>query len=64
MKTLADALFDRHDREAVDTVAVCIVNLPAALLGGRHKRKIDAPAALEAAVRGVLATAGPRPQAA
>ncbi len=55
MRTLADALFGRHDRQAVDTVAVCVVDLPTALLRSRHERRIDALAALEAAVRGVIA---------
>jgi AcrR family transcriptional regulator len=55
MRTLADALYGRHNRQAVDTVAVCIVDLPSALLNSRHERKIDALAALDAAVRGVIA---------
>ncbi|CAB4913164.1 unannotated protein [freshwater metagenome] len=54
LRRLADALFGRHDRRAVETVAVCVVDLPPALLDGRRARTIDPTAALAAAVRGVL----------
>jgi AcrR family transcriptional regulator len=59
MRTLADALFGRRDRRAVETVAVCIVDLPTALLNPRRQRVIDPLATLEAAVRGILANAAP-----
>lgn len=54
MCTLADALFGRHDRRTVDVVAVCIVDLPTALLNARRPRVVDPLVALDAAVRGVL----------
>ncbi len=57
MRLLADALFDRHDRKAVEIVAICIVDLPTGLLLGRHERAIDAVVVLEAAIRGVLVNA-------
>ncbi len=59
MRTLADALFGRRDRRAVETVAVCIVDLPTALLNPRRQRIIDPLATLEAAIRGILASAAP-----
>lgn len=58
MRSLADALFGCRDRRAVDTVAVCVVDLPTALLLRRPERRIDALAALDAAIRGVIAAAG------
>ncbi len=61
MRTLADALFGRHDRCAVETVAVCVVELPTALLSARRRRAIDPLLALDAAVRGVLASREPLP---
>lgn len=57
MRTLASALFGRRDRRAIETVAVCVVDLPTALLNSRRKRAIDPLATLEAAVRGVLTSA-------
>jgi AcrR family transcriptional regulator len=54
LRRLADALFGLHDRRAVETVAVCVVDLPSALLDGRRERLIDPAATLAAAVRGVL----------
>lgn len=55
LRRLADGLWGRHDREAVETVAVCVVDLPTAILISRRERVIDPLPMLEAAVRGVLA---------
>lgn len=57
---LSDALWGRHDRPCVETVAVCVVDLPTAILISRRKRVIDPLPVLENAVRGVLAA--PRPE--
>lgn len=57
LRRLADSLFGRHDRRAVETVAICVVDLPPALLNGRRERLVDPVAALAAAVRGVLEAA-------
>ena len=54
---LARALWDRRDRASIETVAICVVDLPTAILINRRERIIDPLAALEAAVCGVL-TAG------
>lgn len=56
---LADGLWGRHDRPAVETVAICVVDLPTAILINRRERVIDPLAALEAAVRGVLGSPPP-----
>ncbi len=56
---LAESLWGRRDRAAVETVAVCVVDLPTAILINRRERVIDPLAALEAAVRGVLASPPP-----
>jgi AcrR family transcriptional regulator len=55
LRTLARALWDRADRAAVETVAVCVVDLPTALLVERRPRTIDTAGLLDAAVRAVLA---------
>jgi AcrR family transcriptional regulator len=55
LRELADALFGRHDRRAVEVVAVCVVDLPTGLLSEPRVRAIDPVIALDAAVRGVLA---------
>ncbi|MBN8867861.1 MAG: TetR/AcrR family transcriptional regulator [Solirubrobacterales bacterium] len=54
LRRLADGLWGRHDRPAVETVAVCVVDLPTAILINRRERIIDPLAALEAAIRGVI----------
>ena len=55
LRTLARALWKRADRAAVETVAVCVVDLPTGLLIDRRSRSIDTTVLLEAAVRAVLA---------
>jgi len=55
MRRLADETFARHDRQAVDAIAICLVDLPTALLRPRRDRVIPGRDALRAAVRGVLA---------
>lgn len=57
LRRLSDALFGRHDRRAVETVAICVVDLPPSLLDGRRERLVDPAAALAAAVGGVLEAA-------
>ena len=57
---LARGLGQREDRAAIETVAVCVVHLPPAIMINRRERVIDPLAALEAAVRGVLRDASPR----
>lgn len=59
LRRLASALWSREDRPAIETVALCVVDLPTAILINRRERIIDPLAALEAAVLGVL-EAGPR----
>jgi hypothetical protein len=54
------ALWDRADRAAVETVAVCVVDLPTGLLIDRRPRTIDTTVLLDAAVRAVLAQPLPR----
>jgi AcrR family transcriptional regulator len=57
---LADALWDRRDAAAVDTVTTCVVDLPTAIVLSRNRlRSSIARAQLHAAVRAVLAI-GPR----
>ncbi len=60
LRRLARGLWQREDRAAIETVAVCVVDLPTAILINRRERVIDPLAALEAAVRGVLRDASPR----
>lgn len=55
LKRLADGLWGKHDRRSVETVAVCVVDLPTAILIERRDRLIDPLAVLESAIRGVLA---------
>lgn len=56
---LAEGLWGRRDRAAVETVAICVVDLPTAILINRRERTIDPLVALEAAVRGVLGSTPP-----
>jgi hypothetical protein len=44
----------RHDTQAVDLIAVCVVDLPAALLRPRRDRVISGRHGLRSAVQGVL----------
>jgi hypothetical protein len=60
LRTLARALWRRADRPAVETVAVCVVDLPTGLLIDRRQRTIDTTALLDAAVRAVLAQPLPK----
>jgi AcrR family transcriptional regulator len=60
LRTLARALWRRADRAAVETVAVCVVDLPTGLLIDRRQRSIDTTALLDAAVRAVLAQPLPK----
>jgi AcrR family transcriptional regulator len=60
LRRLARGLWQREDRAAVETVAVCVVDLPTAILINRRERVIDPLAALEAAVRGVLGSPPPK----
>lgn len=62
LRELATALWGRRDRRAVETVAVCVVDLPAALFGGERERVIDVEVVLRAAVEGVLATPPEQPE--
>lgn len=55
LRDLARALWDRADRVAVETVAVCVVDLPTATLVPRRPQRIDPAPLLEAAVRATLA---------
>lgn len=56
MRQLAQLLWGRRDRAAIDTVAVCIADLPTALLAGEaQRRRVDSEALLAATVRAVLA---------
>lgn len=55
LKRLADGLWGKHDRRSVETMAVCVVDLPTAILIERRDRVIDPLAVLESAIRGVLA---------
>jgi AcrR family transcriptional regulator len=61
LRRLAEALWDRTDRVAVDTVAACVVDLPTALLASRRPRRVDAEHVLAAAVRGIIEHAPPPP---
>lgn len=57
---LADALWDRRDAAAVDTITTCVVDLPDAIVLSRNRLGSNtARAQLHAAVRAVLAV-GPR----
>jgi len=58
LNRLAEALWSRHDRASVETVAICVVDLPTAILIRRRERVIDPLTVLEAAVRGVIASHG------
>lgn len=57
---LAQGLWGRRDRAAIETVAICVVDLPTAILINRRPRMIDPLGPLEAAVRGVLSVPPPR----
>ncbi len=61
LRRLSLGLWDRKDRAAVETVAVCVVDLPTSILINRRERVIDPLVALEAAVRGVLSSPPPAP---
>lgn len=54
LRRLADAALGRHDRQAVDVIAVCVVDLPSALLRPRRGRVVSGRLALRSAVNGVL----------
>lgn len=54
LRQLADAVLGRHDRRAVDVIAVCVVDLPSALLRPRRGRVVSGRLALRSAVHGVL----------
>lgn len=57
---LADALWERRDRAAVDTITTCVVDLPTAIVLSRNRlSNTTARAQLHAAVRGVLAVGTP-----
>ena len=58
---LSLALWNRRDRPAIETVAICVVDLPTAILINRRERMIDPLHALESAVRGVLSAPPPAP---
>jgi len=51
---ISEGLWKRRDRAAIETVAICVVDLPTAILINRRERRIDPLIALDAAVRGVL----------
>lgn len=59
LRRLAEVLWDRRDRAAVETVAICVVDLPTAILINRRERVIDPLPTLEAAVRGVAGMSPP-----
>lgn len=61
LRSLARALWERADRVAVETVAVCVVDLPTAMLVPRRPQAIDTAPLLEAAVRATLAVPLPPP---
>lgn len=61
LTSLAEGLWGRRDRAAIETVAICVVDLPTAVLITRRERVIDPLAALAAAIRGVLAEIPPDP---
>jgi len=56
LERLSLALWGDRDRPSIETVALCVVDLPTAILVSRRERVIDPVAALEAAVRGVIAS--------
>lgn len=58
LRRLSTALWGKRDRASVETVALCVVDLPTAILISRRDRVIDPLAALEAAIRGVLSSSG------
>ena len=55
LRTLARAMWNRDDRAAVETIAICVVDLPTALLVNRRQRTIDVLDLLDAAVKAILA---------
>ncbi|MDQ5893758.1 MAG: hypothetical protein QG596_19 [Actinomycetota bacterium] len=55
---LARGLWGKRDRASVETVAICVVDLPTAILINRRERVIEPLGVLEAAVRGVLSSRG------
>jgi AcrR family transcriptional regulator len=59
LHTLAQALWGRIDRLAIETVAACVVDLPSALLPRRRPRQIDPRPLLAAAISGILASEPP-----
>ncbi|WP_429416622.1 TetR/AcrR family transcriptional regulator [Nocardia sp. GAS34] len=62
MKTLARRLWDRTDAQAVDTLTICLVDLPTAILIERDRLADPvAPQQLRAAIRAVL-DIGPAPR--
>ncbi|WP_205876127.1 TetR/AcrR family transcriptional regulator [Mycobacterium camsae] len=63
MIRLAGGVWDRKDAAAVDTITICIVELPTAILLRRNRlHSPTARAQLRAAVRAVLQTEPPVPQ--
>jgi AcrR family transcriptional regulator len=55
IRSLAKATLGRTDEAAICVVAICIVELPTALLTGRRRPGIDREEILEGAIEGVLA---------
>lgn len=62
LRELADGLWQRRDRRAIETVAVCLVDLPSVLFGGERERIVDTEAMLRVAVEAILATPPERPR--
>ncbi len=61
MRRLAEALWRRGDRAAVETIAACVVDIAGAILLNPRPRVIDTRAVVRAAVEGVLRDEPPRP---
>lgn len=55
IRHLATARWGAADNAAIDTVRICVVDLPGALLGADRRRAVDPERVLAAAVKGVLA---------
>lgn len=58
LRRLSTALWGKRDRASIETVALCVVDLPTAILINRRERVIDPLSALEAAIRGILSSSG------
>lgn len=56
IRRLALALWDRHDRVAMETVGFCVVDLPSTAYSANRRRVLDPASTVAASVRAVISS--------